>query len=131
MSKTYNNCIFISDSAAEVEKKIMNMVTDPARKRLQDKGHPEVCPVCYYQEIFNQEAEEDIRKQCREASIGCVDCKKICIEKVNMFLDPIRKKRDFYKHDSAKVKEILKDGRKKAHNVASETLLKVKDVIGI
>ncbi len=131
MSKTYNNCIFISESAEDVEEKIKAMITDPARKRRQDKGHPEVCPVCYYQEIFNPDQVEDIKKQCRKAQIGCVDCKKICIEKVNQFLDPMREKRNFYSKNISQVDDILKTGAKKAQSIASHTLQTAKAAIGI
>ena len=54
MSKSYGNTIDLSDSPEVVDKKIMQMVTDPARKRREDKGHPEVCPVYFFHTIFNK-----------------------------------------------------------------------------
>ena len=56
----------------------MGMITDPARKKRTDKGHPEVCPVFYYHQIFNIDEVSQIQQQCKEALIGCVDCKKKC-----------------------------------------------------
>ncbi|MBU1863404.1 MAG: tryptophan--tRNA ligase [Candidatus Omnitrophica bacterium] len=131
MSKSYNNCIYIADSDNETEKKMKNMVTDPARKRRQDKGHPEVCPVCYYQGIFNTDEVEKLKQQCREAHIGCVDCKKKCIEKVNVFLKPMRERRDYYKTRSAVVNDIVSKGAQQAQRIAAATLTKAKGAIKI
>ena len=52
MSKSYANTIDLSDSPETVDKKVMQMVTDPARKRREDKGHPEVCPVYFFHMVF-------------------------------------------------------------------------------
>ncbi len=131
MSKTYKNCIYIADPEDEVQNKIKTMMTDPARKRRQDKGHPEVCPVCYYLEIFNVGEVESIKEQCRAADIGCVDCKKKCSEVVNAFLEPIRTKRESYKNDRAHVEKIVRQGAEKASIIARETFDKAKRAVGI
>jgi len=131
MSKSYDNCIYIADSADDVLKKMKTMITDPARKRREDKGHPEVCPVCYYHEIFNTGQVAEIKEKCRSAEIGCVDCKKICAEKVNVFLEPMRVRREKYSDDDALLDTILINGAKKASEVASETLAQAKEGIGI
>ena len=131
MSKTYNNCIFLADSPDAVSKKIKNMMTDPARKRREDKGHPEVCPVCYYQEILNPDNAEQLKQQCREAQIGCVDCKKVCVEKVNEFLQPIRERRAHYKDNVAAVHDILNAGAERASRIAHATFTKAREAMGI
>ena len=87
--------------------------------------------MCYYQDIFNPEEAEHLKQQCREARIGCVDCKKICIEKVNLFLEPLREKRNSYARHMSQVEEILQTGDKKAQYVATETLHKAKNAIGV
>lgn len=76
MSKSYNNTIALSDDPDTVRKKVMSMVTDPARIRKDDPGHPEVCTVFSFHKVFNEEGVADTEAQCRAGSIGCVQCKK-------------------------------------------------------
>ncbi|HLD49910.1 MAG TPA: tryptophan--tRNA ligase [bacterium] len=75
MSKSYDNCIYLADSPEVVEKKVKTMVTDPARKRREDKGHPEVCPVFFHHKLYNEGQIEKVARECSGALRGCVDCK--------------------------------------------------------
>ncbi len=131
MSKSYDNCIYISDSEEEIKKKAMQMLTDPGRKRKDDLGNPDVCTVAYFHEIFSSEEVESIKVDCRKAAIGCVDCKRKCAAKLNEFLSPLRNRRETYAKDISKVVDILSDGASKANQIATETLLRVKDVVGL
>jgi len=81
MSKSYDNCVYISDTAKTVEAKLRTMMTDPARKRRNDPGEPTKCPVFAYHDIFNDESKEEIAQGCRSASIGCLDCKAVLSKK--------------------------------------------------
>jgi len=77
MSKSYGNCIFITDSVASITEKIAGMMTDPQRKHRKDPGDPEVCPVFAYHKLYSSPAEiGEVAVGCRTAGIGCVDCKK-------------------------------------------------------
>ena len=77
MSKSYGNCIYLSDSEEEVNKKVMSMVTDPSRIRKTDPGHPEVCSVFAYHKMFTPaEKVKEIEESCRKGEIGCVQCKR-------------------------------------------------------
>ncbi|MGB4648496.1 MAG: tryptophan--tRNA ligase, partial [Acetivibrionales bacterium] len=64
MSKSYNNTIALSDDPDTVRKKVMSMVTDPARIRKDDPGHPEVCTVFSFHKVFNEEGVADTEAQC-------------------------------------------------------------------
>jgi tryptophanyl-tRNA synthetase len=130
MSKSYGNCIYIADEELEVTKKIMSMVTDPERKKKTDLGHPEVCTVCYFQDIFNQENAESLKAQCRKAEIGCVDCKKICAQKVNEFLTPLRERRLRYSKNLNEVNDILVAGADKARLIARKTFDAARAAVG-
>lgn len=131
MSKSYNNCIYLADSSEEVSKKVGTMITDPARKKREDKGHPDVCPVFFYQKLFNKEKEEIICEECKNAIRGCVDCKKEMAEKLNEFMDPIRERRNEWITKKKKVREILTNGRERARKVASETVLEARQALGM
>jgi len=130
MSKSYENCIYISDDSETVTKKVMGMITDPARKRRTDKGHPEVCPVCYYHETFGTPEIEQIKADCCNAGIGCVDCKKMCSQTLNSLLDPIRQKRSGFAPDLKKVNDILITGSQKAQKIASQTFKNARTAVG-
>ncbi len=131
MSKSYDNCIYIADSSEEVTTKVKTMVTDPARKRRQDKGHPDVCPVYYYHRMFNKENSATVAKECSEALRGCVDCKKEMAEKLNEFMDPIRTRREYWTSRKDEVRMILNAGGQKAREVASETLDEAMQAVGL
>lgn len=122
MSKSYGNCIYLDEPAEDVTKKMKTMVTDPARKRREDKGHPEVCPVFAIHQQVNQGQVETVAAECREALRGCVDCKMEAAKKLNEFLDPIRTRRAEWEKKKDTVRDILEQGRERAHAVAAETL---------
>ena len=131
MSKSYNNCIYLSDDPDTVIKKVKTMVTDPARKRREDKGNPEICPVFFHHKLYNSAAQDKVAKECREAARGCVDCKMEMAGKLNEFLDPIRKRREIWTNKKSEVRKILDQGRLRAREVASQTLLEAMKAMGI
>jgi len=131
MSKSLNNSIFLSDDTDEINQKIRNAVTDPARIHKTDPGHPEVCTVYEYQKVFNSNEVEEIEVDCHKGQIGCVACKKKLAGKINELLDPMRERRQKYLDNPELITEILLEGTKKAHKVAKETMAEVRDAIGI
>lgn len=131
MSKSYGNAIYLSDSPEVVDNKIKQMVTDPARKRREDKGHPEVCPVFCYHKLLNASQCEIVAAECREALRGCVECKREMCGKLKEFLLPIYERRCELASQRSKVTEILAEGKKKAEIVAGETLREAREAVGI
>ncbi len=127
MSKSYNNAIYLSDTEKEVENKVLQMKTDPQRIKKIDKGNPEVCIVFSYHKLFtDEETINDIDKKCRNAEIGCVECKKILAQNINSFLNPIREKREEIEKDIDKYIEVFNEGSKKAREVAQSTMKEVR-----
>ena len=130
MSKSYNNAIYVSDSKEEVERKVLQMITDPQRKRKTDPGDPAVCNVYSFHEIYTPESDlEEIGSGCRNAKIGCVECKKIMAENLNTALEPIREKRKELISNMKRVKEIVEEGNRRAREIASQTLKEVREAI--
>lgn len=126
MSKSLNNAIYLDDPAEEVQKKVSQAVTDPARIRKDDPGHPEVCTVFAYHQAFNQEETPEIAEACRAGKIGCVACKKNLAQVINSLLEPMRERRVPYQNNPALIDDILREGTRKARNVAIETMKEVK-----
>lgn len=127
MSKSYNNSIYLSDSADEVQKKIKAAITDPARIRRNDPGNPELCVIYDYHKLHSSTEEINrVDTECRWAKLGCVDDKKRMTEIINAFLDPFRKKReDFLKHPDY-LDEVIQKGSLQAFEVAQKTMDRVR-----
>lgn len=131
MSKSRNNAIFLSDSKKEVEKKVMKVITDTKKIHLNDKGHPEICNIYKYYQAFFPEKAKEIKSLCETGKIGCVECKKQLAKMLNKFLDPIREKRNKFTKKPELIKEILEQGRIKTQKRAAETLVLVKEAMGM
>ncbi len=130
MGKSLNNAIFLTDSAEEVEKKVMSMYTDPTRIRVTDPGHVEGNPVFIYLDAFGQSSDkttiDDFKKRYRVGQVGDIEVKKYLVKVLNNFLDPIRENRARYEQDPELVERILREGTEKARRRAQKTLTEVK-----
>ncbi|MFH1836557.1 MAG: tryptophan--tRNA ligase [Candidatus Omnitrophota bacterium] len=126
MSKSYGNFIALSDPAEVVKKKVYSMYTDPDRVRADIPGKVKGNPVFVYHDIFNPNKEEvdDLKKRYKEGKVGDVEVKEKLTKAINIFLDPIREKREKLSDD--KVRKIIEQGYIKASKVAKKTMLKVK-----
>ncbi|MEA1961041.1 MAG: tryptophan--tRNA ligase [Bacillota bacterium] len=131
MSKSLNNAIFLCDTHEEIHQKVMNAVTDPSRIRKTDPGHPEVCTVYSYHQVFNKENLAEIASDCRSGKIGCIQCKRKLTSCLDHLLDPMRERRIEYTNHPDRVKEILMEGTKKAHAVAKDTMIEVREAMGV
>lgn len=142
MSKSLNNCIYLSDSSEEVRKKIMGMFTDPNHLRVDDPGQVEGNPVFIYLEAFA--TDEHFRKFLPEyenlqalkdhytrGGLGDVKVKKFLYAVMEDVLTPIRERRKEYEKDIPVVLEILKQGSIKAEAKAAATLNRVKQSMRI
>ena len=127
MGKSLGNAIYLSDSAEEVNKKVMSAVTDPNRIKKDDLGNPDVCMVSYYHNLFSTEEEyKTVCEECRAGKRGCVACKKQLAKNINDTLEQMREKRKYYEEHPELVDEILIKGTEKARQTAKETMKKVK-----
>ena len=128
MSKSYGNAINLSDSTEEVRQKVLSMVTDPARIKATDPGHPDVCNVYTYYKTFSDDTTvKAVYDWCSGAKKGCVDCKKGLADLVEEKIRPIREARKRISHD--RVCEILRKGKTKASEVAKKTMEEVKGLL--
>lgn len=132
MSKTYGNCIYLSDSPKEVEQKVKTMTTDPQRIKRTDKGDPELSPVYHLHKIFSSKEEQaQVSEGCRTAGIGCIDCKKVLIKNLLSVMEPIWEKRNHFLEKPELLEDILASGSKKARQAAMDTMLEVRKAMGL
>jgi tryptophanyl-tRNA synthetase len=130
MSKSYDNCIYLSDTPEEITRKIRPMVTDPARKRRTDPGNPEVCPVFDLHRIFTPEAPRaEAAEGCRTAGIGCLDCKAVLLEHMLGPLEKIRERRQRFADRPGEMVDILREGSRRARRTAQVTMDAVRSVV--
>jgi len=130
MSKSYNNCIYLSDSSEIIEEKINCMFTDPLKIRKNDPGHPEGCVVFAFHKIYSENIDE-INSDCKKGNIGCVDCKKKLSQKINVSLENYRIKREKFIKNKDLIQDIISEGIKKASEIAEKTLQEVRNSIKI
>lgn len=131
MSKSLSNAIFLSDSVDEVNNKVHNAVTDPARIRKTDPGHPEICTIYEYHKVFNPNEVNQIELECRAGEIGCVACKKKMAACLNSLIEPMRERRTQYEAKPELVRDILMDGTARAYKAAESTLQEVREAMQI
>lgn len=131
MSKSYGNAIYLSDKKEEIEGKVKSMVTDPQRIRLKDPGNPEVCSVYSYHKIFSKGRVDEVAKGCKNASLGCMDCKAILTESIVDYMTDIHQRRAELEENPELVDQILADGAQKARKIAKETLEEVRSAMNL
>jgi len=132
MSKSLNNHIEIAATPEETTKRVMMMVTDPQRKRRTDPGNPDICNVFSMHQIFSKPEEINmINKECRRAGIGCVECKQIFANNLNAHLESFRARRAEIAKKPQQVWDILDDGAKRAREIAEETIMEVREAVGL
>ncbi|QDD13737.1 tryptophan--tRNA ligase [Candidatus Methylopumilus rimovensis] len=132
MSKSYNNTIALREPPESVEKKIKTMPTDPARVRRNDPGNPDHCPVWQLHQVYsNDEVKSWVETGCKEAKIGCIECKQPIIEAINKELKPIQERASHYIEDPDLVKNIVAEGCEKARKLARETMREVREAMGL
>jgi tryptophanyl-tRNA synthetase len=132
MSKSYDNAIFISDPPDEVRRKTSAMFTDPNRIRKSDPGNPDICNVFSFHKVYSDpETVIRVNRECRQATLGCVEDKKNLAETLVCYLAPLQEVRERFLQNPGLVEEILEDGCQRARSVATRTMEEVREAMKI
>ena len=132
MSKGYDNAIFISDPKEVIEKRVSDMITDPQRARRSDPGRPDYCNVFSFHELYTDtEKVREIDTACRNATIGCVECKQIMAASLNVALEPVREKRRELEASPQTIDAIMQEGNQKARKIARGTMEEVREAVKV
>ncbi|HJV89455.1 MAG TPA: tryptophan--tRNA ligase [Holophagaceae bacterium] len=131
MSKSYDNCIFLRDTPEVIlEKCTRQMASDPARVRKTDPGNPDICPVFEFHKLFSSRETIDlVNTECRQAGIGCFDCKKRVANAIIERTEPVRQKIEANLADESGLKDVLMEGSARARKVAAETMVEVREAM--
>lgn len=122
MSKSLGNVILLSDEPDKINKSLKKAVTDTQKIRLGDPGRPDVCLVYKYHEKFNPSEVDEINADCKSGALGCGDCKLKLGARLTETLEPFRINREYYSTRRDDIKDILKEGDKKARELARSTM---------
>ena len=142
MSKSLNNCIYLSDTAEEVNKKVMSMYTDPNHIKIEDPGDTKNNPVFMYLEAFATDEHfakylpdyhnlEELKKHYEKGGLGDVKIKRFLASVINDTLEPFRIKRKYYEENIEYVYKMLEEGSIKAREKSEEVLKRVRKAIGV
>lgn len=133
MSKSLNNGIYLSDSDEVIEKKVMEMYTDPNHIHVQDPGKVEGNVVFMYLDIFDEDkkAVAELKKEYEKGGLGDVKIKKHLAKVLSSLITPIRERREKLAENPKAVMEILEEGTKKAREEAIKTLNEVRRAMKI
>jgi tryptophanyl-tRNA synthetase len=132
MSKSYGNAISLCESMDSIRQKVLGMLTDTNRKRLKDPGDPEVCNLFPNLELLASEAEcEDVRDGCVKATRGCMDCKKLLLERLGEFLEPMQRRRSELDKDPERLMAILEQGSARAREHARQTMDQIRALLNL
>ena len=132
MSKSLGNTVGILAEPDAVWDRVRTAVTDPQRVRREDPGRPEVCNVFSLHRFFTEEnARTDIDAGCRSAELGCVDCKRILSDNIEISFAPYRERAAHYRAHPNEVCYVLDQGAERARTIASETMEEVRHKMGL
>lgn len=133
MGKSYNNDIKIADTASDTEKKVKQMVTDRTRIAKSDPGHVDICEVPWpmYKVFADDAMRAQVKRECENAEIGCVQCKSRLAGIINDKFGPFRERRENLAKDPDHVFKLLEHGNVKARKVAKQTLHEVREIMGM
>jgi len=139
MSKSMGNTVLLAEEPAELEQKIKQAYTDPKKVRKDDPGRPEAddsdghpgCVVWEYHRKFNPAEADDIAVRCRAGQLGCVADKKRLAQVMAEVLAPVRERRRRWEQDPDAVRDVLRDGTRRAREVARETMDQVRSAMGV
>lgn len=142
MSKSLGNCIYLSDTADEVWKKVKGMYTDPLHVNLSDPGHVEGNAVFTYLDAFSTDEDfalfwpeyqnlDELKEHYTRGGLGDMKCKNFLNEVINKMLEPMRRRRHELEQDIPAIYDILRKGSEDAREVGANTMAEVREAMRI
>ena len=142
MSKSLGNCIYLSDSAEEIQRKVMGMYTDPNHLKVTDPGDTEHNPTFIYLDAFAKDEQferylpeyanlAEMKAHYERGGLGDMKVKKFLNAVMQETLEPIRARREELEKDIPAIWDMLYKGSVEAREVAAATLSDVKKAMKI
>jgi tryptophanyl-tRNA synthetase len=133
MSKSLDNAILLTDSEDTVNKRVMQMYTDPNRVRADIPGTVEGNPVFIYHDAFNADKDEvdDLKDRYRAGKVGDVEVKKKLAKAINNVIGPMRERRAQFEQRAHEVEDIIAEGNRRMRDEARQTMEIVRAAMGM
>ncbi len=132
MSKSMNNYIGLLEEEKSIWEKLRTAVTDVSRIRRKDPGNPEVCNIYTIHRAFSPDSTLlEVGNGCRNATIGCIDCKTMLFKNMMEELTPIRERADYLNKKKDYIKDVINEGTYQCCIIAKETMNDVRKSIGL
>jgi tryptophanyl-tRNA synthetase len=133
MSKSLGNVIYLSDTVAEVEKRVAGMYTDPNRIRADIPGTVEGNPVFQYHDVFNPDRVrvEELKTRYRAGKVGDVEVKNELARAINRYLEPMRERRARFEEDKGLVDRLIVEGTDRTRREVQQTIYSVRKAMGL
>lgn len=133
MSKSLGNTIYLSDSPAEVDRKVARMYTDPNRVRADVPGNVDGNPVFEYHRAFNGDRGQvaDLEQRYRAGRVGDGEVKQALAVALDRFLEPVRERRAHYAERTGYVDELITSGTERTRAVVREVVFEVRRAMGL
>ncbi len=131
MSKGLDNTIFLDETPENIRRKVMQLVTDPAKIHATDPGNPDICSAQDYHKVFRAPDALQADSDCRAGRLGCVRHKGYLAEILSSYLAPFREKRAALRGLEAQTRELLLAGEARARSVAAQTMEEVRRAMNL
>ena len=133
MSKSLNNCIFLSDDEQTVNKKVRSMYTDPKRVNADIPGTVEGNPVFIYHDCFNNNKPEvdDLKNRYITGTVGDGEVKDKLALAINKFLQPMRERYAEYENNKGFVEQVIVNGTERMRQIGDQTMREVRKAMGL
>jgi tryptophanyl-tRNA synthetase len=133
MSKSLGNEVAIADSPADIKQKILTRgVTDTRRVKKSDPGVPEDCNMYTWHTFFSTpEEQRKVAEGCRQASIGCFECKSILLKNVLAQLEPIQARLQELAAKPDYIRDVLDSGARWSRQAAQQVMEQVRQATGL
>ncbi len=130
MSKSYDNTIEIFEPENKVKKKVMRIKTDSTP--VEEPKDPETCNIFALLKLVAEPAElADWEQKYRSGGVGYGTVKKRVVELLHEYFGPYRQKRQELENDHDYVEQVLCQGAQKSRAVATKTMERVRNAIGL
>ncbi len=131
MSKSLNNYISLNETEKSLWEKLAPATTDISRIKKSDPGNPENCNIFTIHKCFSHQEDVDwVKYGCKNATIGCIDCKKKLAKNLLIFISPIKEKYEKLIKKPDDIRDILKYGAQRANEIANKTIEEIYELIG-
>jgi tryptophanyl-tRNA synthetase len=131
MSKSLGNDIGVRDDPDTMRNKVKQMITDPEKVRLGDRGRPEICPVFALHRLFSPDILEFTESGCRAGTLGCVQCKENLADRMIEFFRPYRARREELERSPDIADQVLAEGAARVRPVVEETMKAVRTAMSL